>query len=284
LIHETVQTDVLIIGGGGGASRAAYEAKRFDPRLDVTLVVAGPWGSCGSTVWVASETLGINAPLNEAGDGDSPEVFLEDIIKTGLGLANPGLVSKIAYESSQRISELISLGVKFDTVGEKIRQRKLSGCTRARSLAQGGQTGVAIVSALKKASLEIGVKVQQGVRIVDLIHHDGEVWGARGLRGGETLEILAKAVILANGGAGAIFPHNINHPTLLGDGYGMAYRAGAVLSNLEFIQIGPGMVFPKMPFIIHSHMWNFSPRPLRRHLHVKGNHGQSGYGSMGGIF
>ena len=257
--QETIKTDVLIIGGGGAASRATYEAKRFEPGLDVTIAVEGSWGNCGSTVWVASETLGINAPLNAADDGDSPNVFLEDILETGLGIANRSLSSKIAFESSDRISELIELGIKFDSIGKKIHQRKLSGCTKARSLSQGGQTGVAIVSALKKASLEKGVKVLEGVRIVDLILQDGEVWGARGLKQGGQIDILAKAVILANGGAGAIFPHNINHSSLRGDGYAMAYRAGAILTNMEFIQIGPGVVFPEMHFIIHSHMWRFSP-------------------------
>ena len=257
--QETVQTDVLVVGGGGAASRAAYEAKRFDPGIDVTVAVEGPWGRCGSTVWVASEALGINAPLNAAEDGDSPEVFLDDILKTGFGLANPSLATRIAFESSDRISELIELGVEFDSAGEKIRQRKLSGCTKARSLSHGGQTGVAIVSALKRASIEKGVRVLEGVRVVELIHQNGEVWGARGLRQGQQIDILAKAVILANGGAGAIFPHNINHSSLRGDGYAMAYRAGAILTNMEFIQIGPGVVFPKMNFIIHSHMWRFSP-------------------------
>ena len=257
--QETIQTDVLVIGGGGAGSRAAYEAKCFEPGLDVTIAVEGPWGNCGSTVWVASETLGINAPLNVEGDGDSAEIFLDDILETGLGLANRSLAAKIAFEASDRISELIELGVKFDSDGKKIRQKKLSGCTKARSLAQGGQTGVAIVSALKKASLEKEVKVLERVRIVDLIHQDGEVWGARGLKEGEQIDIVAKAVILANGGAGAIFPHNINHSSLRGDGYAMAYRAGALLTNMEFIQIGPGVVFPRMHFIIHSHMWKFSP-------------------------
>lgn len=62
------------------------------------------------------------------------------------------------------------------------------------------------------------------------------------------------------GGAGAIFPHNINHASLRGDGFAMAYRAGAQLTNMEFFQIGPGVVFPKFHFILHSHMWNFCPR------------------------
>ena len=258
--RESFQTDILIIGSGGAASRAALEAKRLEPNLEVTVATEGRWGSGGSTVWVASETLGINAPLNAAEDGDSPEVYVEDILKTGLGLANESLAAIVAHEASDRIKELIEMGVVFDRAGEKVRQRKLSGCTKARSLAQGGQTGVSIVSVLREAALKKGVKVLEKVRFLDLICEEGEVWGARGFKEGHQIDVLAKAVILANGGAGAIFPHNINHPSLRGDGYAMAYRAGADLTNLEFFQIGPGVVFPKMHFIIHSHMWNFVPR------------------------
>lgn len=258
--YETFQTDVLIIGGGGAAARAAYEAKRMEPALEVLIVTEGKWGAGGSTVWVASETLGINAPLNAAEDGDSPEVYLKDMIETGLGLASPELSAIIAHESSDRISELIELGVNFDRDGDRIRQRKLSGCTKARSLAQGGQTGVSIVAVLKRAAIQNGVKVIESVRIFDLIRHDGEVWGAKGRKDGNPIDIYAKAVILASGGAGAIFPHNINHASLRGDGFAMAYRAGAHLTNMEFFQIGPGIVFPKFHFIIHSHMWRFCPR------------------------
>jgi fumarate reductase (CoM/CoB) subunit A len=260
LKHETVVTDILIIGGGGAGSRAAYEAKRLEPELDVLVVVDGIWGSGGSTVWNASETLGINAPLNTADDGDSPQIFLRDIIDTGLGLANPALASIIASESSDRILELIELGAEFDRIDGKLLQRKLSGCTRARSLSKGGETGVTIVSALKKACLAEGVKLLEGARVLELIHENGEVWGARALKNWKQIDILARAVILANGGAGAMFPHHVNHPSLQGDGFAMAYRAGALLTNMEFIQIGPGVVFPKIHFIIHSHMWRFSPR------------------------
>jgi len=263
--RETVQTDVLVIGGGGAGSRAAYEAKRFHPRLDVTMAVEGKWGKTGSTVWVASEALGINAPINSAEDGDSPEIFLKDIIETGLGTANPDLVKIIADESTDRIYELVDLGASFDTLDGKFVQKKLSGCTKARSLTRGGQTGVEIVNALRNASLEKGVNVIEGVRILDLIVRDGEVWGARGIKQGRQVDISAKAVIMACGGAGALFPHTVTHTSLRGDGYAMACRAGAMLSGMEFIQIGPGVVYPSMHFIIHSHMWRFSPR-LRNRL------------------
>ncbi len=258
--HETIHTDVLVVGGGGAGSRAAYEAKLLAPELDVLIAVEGKWGKSGSTVWKASETLGINAPLNTANDGDNPQVFLEDIIRTGMGASNPKLAEIIAGESSSRINELIALGAEFDRADGKIVQKKLSGCTRARSLSKGGETGRTIVAVLKKAALQKGVKAIEDIKVLDLISKDGEVWGVKALKGNRQIDILAGAVILATGGAGALFPHNVNHPSLRGDGYAMAYRAGAVLTNMEFIQIGPGVVFPKIDFIIHSHMWRFAPR------------------------
>jgi len=262
--REQIHTDVLVIGGGGAGSRAAYEAKRLYPRLDVTVAVEGKWGKTGSTVWVASEALGINAPINAAGDGDSPEIFLRDIIETGLGTANEAMVKIIADESTDRINELVALGATFDTLNGKYVQKKLSGCTRARSLTRGGQTGVEIVEALRKASRELGVNVIDGIRIIDLIVRDGEVWGARGIREGRQIDIAARAVIMACGGAGALFPHSVTHTSLRGDGYAMACRAGAVMSGMEFIQIGPGVVFPAMHFIIHAHMWRFVPKLKNR--------------------
>lgn len=256
---ETLITDVLVIGGGGAGSRAAYEAKKADSRLKVTLVLDGRWGFSGSTCFFASETLGINAPLNMSKDGDSPWIFLQDILEAGLGLSNPNLAERIAFESTERILELIDLGVRFDLDGEKIRQKKLSGCSKARSLSQGGRTGAAIVRALKKAALKLGAEVIERFRIIDLITNDGELRGAVGIHQGKVVQLFASAVILACGGAGRIFPHHVNPPSLYGDGFAMAYRAGARLTNLEFIQIGPGVIYPKIKFIIHSHIWNLHP-------------------------
>ena len=256
---ETLITDVLVIGGGGAGSRAAYEAKKADPRLKVTLVLDGRWGFSGSTCFFASEALGINAPLNMAEDGDSPCTFLQDILEAGLGLANPNLSERIAFESTERVLELVDLGVRFDLDGKKIRQKKLSGCSKARSLSQGGSTGVAIVKALKKTALKLGVEAIEGIRIIDLIAEEGEVVGAVGIHQGKVVQLFASAVILACGGAGRIFPHHVTPPSLHGDGFAMAYRAGAILTNMEFIQIGPGVIYPKMKFIIHSHIWNFHP-------------------------
>ncbi|AFV12588.1 putative L-aspartate oxidase [Thermacetogenium phaeum DSM 12270] len=256
-----LKCDVLVIGGGAAGSRAAYEAKRRHPELNVTLVVAGKYGLSGSTNLIASESLGINAPFNYMGDGDSPEVYLQDMLETGGGLSDPVLCRVIAEEACARIEELMALGLQFDSRDGRPVQRKLSGCTKARSLTCGGSTGREIVAVLKKANAAIGVNVLENARILDLVQDDnGRVCGAVGLVGEEPLHVSAGAVVLATGGAGRAFRKNVNPPTVEGDGWAMAYRAGARLVNMEFFQIGPAVVKPRIKFIIHSHMWRLRPK------------------------
>jgi fumarate reductase (CoM/CoB) subunit A len=258
---KNLACDLLIIGGGAAGSRAAYEAKRANPELDILMAVAGGFGTSGSTNLIASESLGINAPFNFMDDGDSPDAFYKDMIQTGDGLSNPVLCRVIADEACDRVNELIALGLKFDSDGESIRPRKLSGCTKARSLTCGGSTGREIVRVLKEGMNRLGVKVLEHIRMIDLVKdEEGRVRGAIGLVGPEAVSIQAGAVLLANGGAGRIFKHNVNPPSLEGDGWSMAYRAGARLVNMEFFQVGPAVFNAPLMFIIHSHMWRLRPR------------------------
>ncbi|MGE5606128.1 MAG: FAD-binding protein, partial [Bacteroidota bacterium] len=257
---EQISCDVLIIGGGAAGSRAAYEAKRTHPELDVVIAVAGKYGHSGSSTLIASESLGINAPFNYMDDGDSPDTYYQDIVSTGGGLANPKLCRIIADESCARIKELMDLGLHFDGEAGKPIQRLLSGCTKARSLTCGGSTGMEIVTVLKKANDILGVKVVEDVRIVELIKDkSGEVCGAFGLINNKEIIFHTGAIVLATGGAGRIFRKNINPPTLEGDGWAMAYESGAKLVNMEFFQVGPAVVNQNVHFIIHSHMWRLKP-------------------------
>ncbi len=258
---EQYLCDVLVIGGGAAACRAAYEAKRLYPELKVRMLVAGTLGTSGSTNLIASESLGINAPFDFMKDGDSPDVYYQDMIETGGGLSDPELCRIIADEACERIKELIDLGVKFDqTEGHPI-QRKLSGCTKARSLTCGGSTGREIVSVLTRELTRLGVEIMENVRVLDLIQDDhGRVCGAIAFSKLTPIYIGTKAAILATGGAGRIFRDHVNPPFQEGDGWCMAYRAGARLINMEFFQIGPAVFKPDIQFIIHSHMWRLRPR------------------------
>ena len=253
--------DVLVVGGGAAGSRAALEAKRCYPKLKVLLAVAGKYGKTGSTQLIASESLGINAPFNFAGDGDSADVYYQDMLATGGGLSDPRLCRIIADEACARIRDLTDLGLVFDRNAGIPIQTKLSGCIKARSLTCGGSTGREMLKALQKGNSELGVDVLENVRILDLCRNDnGRVIGALGLSGVDEVVIRAGATVLAMGGAGRLFRKNVNPPTLEGDGWAMAYRAGARMVNMEFFQIGPGVVEPKIQFIIHSHMWKLNPK------------------------
>ncbi len=258
---NVLECDLLVVGGGAAGFRAAFEAKRAHRGLDVLMAVSGGFGTSGSTNLIASESLGINAPFNYMGDGDSPDVFYSDMLETGAGLADPGLCKIIAHEACARVDELSALGLKFDEKDGRPVQRKLSGCTRARSLACGGSTGREIVRVLKEQTTKLGVRSYEHMRILDLATDDeGRVRGALALAGTETCFIRARAVILASGGAGRIFKHHVNPPSLEGDAWSMAYRAGARLVNMEFFQVGPAIFNAPLMFIIHSHMWRLQPR------------------------
>ena len=262
---EYINTDVLVIGGGGAGSRAALSAKMFDSNLDITLATAGRYGFSGSTNFFASETLGINAPYNFEDDGDDPRIYKNDIVETGLGLADKRLCKIISEEAILRIDDLVNLGMKFDSYSNgKLKQKKLSGCTKARSLSAGGKTGIKIVNILKNENQKKGVKVIENCRLSELIVDDGSVYGGVFIAGGNHILITAKAVILATGGAGRIFYFNVNPKSICGDGFTAALKAGAKITNMEFIQIGPGVVYPEVKFIIHSYMWSFLPRLLNK--------------------
>ena len=262
---KELECGVLVIGGGAAGTRAAYEAKRAHPELDIYLAVTGRYETGGSTNMVASEALGINAPFNYEGDGDNPDIYLEDTLQTGGGLGDPALCRTLAYESADRVQELEDLGVPFVRHNGHIQQQKLSGCTKARSLTCGGSTGRQITSRLKDAALKAGVTLLENATFYGLCKDKkGRVCGAWGQDENGALTISARAVILATGGPGSIFSVNVTPPTQTGDGWAMAYDAGCRFVNMEFFQIGPAVVHPGLTFIIHSHMWRFLPKLTNR--------------------
>lgn len=260
-----IRCDVLVVGGGAAGSRAAYEAKRAHPELEVMLVVTGSFEAGGSTNMVASEALGINAPFDYEKDGDDPEVYLMDTLETGGGLGDPALCRVLAQESADRVGELMDLGVRFIREGDHPQQQKLSGCTKARSLTCGGSTGRQITACLKAAAQERNVTILEDTQIVKLLQDgDGRVTGAAGICRGKPTLFRAGAVVLATGGAGSIFSVNVTPPSQTGDGWAMAYEAGCRFVNMEFFQIGPAVAKPGFQFIIHSHMWRFLPKLTNR--------------------
>lgn len=257
---EILSTEVLIVGGGGAGSRAALSACMI-PGCRVLLVTRGRWGRSGSTCWNASEALGINAPFGWADPADNPEVLYRDTVETGFGCADETLCRILADEATKRVDDLIRLGVRFDMEGPKPRQRILSGCAKPRSLTCGGKTGKEIVRVLRRAVLNRGGKALEGLRLCGLMQNRaGEIRGAWFERNGTVVGVKARALILATGGFAGIFRRRVAPPGLGGEGLSLGLMAGAEATNLEFIQVGPSLVYPRMPFIIHSHLWRVGGR------------------------
>ncbi len=245
--------------------RAAYEAKKERPGLSVLLIGQGALEAGGSTNLIASEALGINAPFDYEGDGDNPDIYYEDTVRTGGGLGDPALCRIIADEAAGRVGELMELGLVFESRDGHPEQKKLSGCTKARSLTCGGSTGREMVRVLKDAALKTGVRLMDHVTVTRLLQDSkGTACGAAGLCKEQELYIDAGAVVLATGGAGSLFQTNVTPPTQTGDGWAMAYNAGCRFVNMEFFQVGPAVARRNMKFIIHSHMWRFLPRLTNR--------------------
>jgi L-aspartate oxidase len=178
---------------------------------------------------------------------DSPEIHIADTLAAGAGLCDRKIVEILAYEGPSRIWELIRLGANFSKThnasGEEVLDLgREGGHTKRRIVHAADATGREIERALLEAvSAKENLDVFENHMALDLILDDGE---ARGLyvldRQTRRLKIfLGKAVILATGGAGQIYPHTTNPAIATGGGVAMAYRAGATISDMEFIQFHP---------------------------------------------
>jgi len=252
---ETVETDVLVIGGGGAAARAALEAS--DNGASVAIVLKGRLGRSGSTVFPVAlhGTFG-------AADGDDPldsvERHYEDIVMNGQGMCNPRLARIMAEESPLALKRLEEYGVPFLTDDDG-RHQTWIGCfaTRARSHRIVGH-GEPIMEALIEQIKKRDIRVDEKMLVANLVVQDGKCIGAVAVApDGRRTAYLAKATILGSGGAGQLFKANINPKDITGDGYVMAYRAGAELVNMEFMQTGIAITHPLT--LVSAWTWAYDP-------------------------
>jgi len=224
--------DVLVIGGGIAGLTAAVGAAN---RWSVGLITKGALDE--TTTFLAQG--GIAAAM---GPYDSPELHLEDTLEAGVGLCDGEAVRVLVEEGPARVHELEELGTKFDRRDGKL----ILGSEGAHSVprvvhAGGDATGSVVASALADAIISGSrVELHEHEFVIDLLMDGGRCVGAMSLgREGELTVTLARAVVLACGGAGQVFTHTTNPLVATGDGHAMAYRAGAVLRDMEFMQFHP---------------------------------------------
>ncbi len=222
--------DYVVVGCGIAGLRAAIELGAAGS----VLVLAKSELSDSATEWAQG---GIAAALS---DDDEISLHEQDTVQAGDGLCNPAAVKVLVEEGPKYIHQLIEWGTQFDRAGTKLAFTREGAHSRSRVLrAQGDSTGREISRALfAKARALRSIHIRAHAFTTELLLEDGRVIGLRFLdETTSTLhEVCAGAVLLASGGLGQVYRETTNPGVSTGDGMAIAYDAGAMLSDLEFVQ------------------------------------------------
>ena len=229
-------TDVLVLGSGVGGLRAAIEAADHAEVMVVTKQLASE--SCS-----ANAQGGVAVVLDS---NDSIEAHVKDTLEVGCGLCNESAVRTIISEGIERVNELMTWGAKFDACDGKLLYTREGGHSRPRIVhARGDATGAELVATLiAEAQVHSRIHILEHTYAVDLLTRDGVCHGAivhNATKG--RMMVWSRQTILATGGAGKLFRETTNPSVITGDGLAMAYRAGANLMDLEFIQFHPTTLY-----------------------------------------
>ncbi|MFF9250893.1 L-aspartate oxidase [Streptomyces globisporus] len=237
-----IDADVVVVGSGVAGLTAALRCAAAG--LD-TVVVTKARLDDGSTRWAQG---GIAAAL---GEGDTPEQHLDDTLVAGAGLCDEAAVRTLVTEGPDAVRRLITTGAHFDTTDSgDIALTREGGHHRRRIAHAGGDaTGAEISRALVEAVREAALHTIENALVLDLLTD------AEGRTAGVSLHVMgegqhdgvgavrAPSVVLATGGMGQVFSATTNPPVSTGDGVALALRAGAEVSDLEFVQFHPTVLF-----------------------------------------
>jgi succinate dehydrogenase / fumarate reductase flavoprotein subunit len=241
--HASYNYDVLIVGAGGAGLRAAIEAA--DGRVTVGLI-------CKSLLGKAHTVMaegGMAAAMAHNDDRDSWKVHFADTMRGGQYVNNWRMAEIHAKEAPDRVRELEGWGAVFDrTPDGRINQRNFGGHRYPRLAHVGDRTGLELIRTLQDHAVYKGMTVHMEHTVIDLIlDASGRASGvlAYDRERGRFHVFHAKAIVLATGGVGRAYRITSNSWEGTGDGHALAFRAGAELIDMEFIQFHPtGMVWP----------------------------------------
>ncbi|MFZ0743692.1 MAG: fumarate reductase/succinate dehydrogenase flavoprotein subunit [Terracidiphilus sp.] len=234
--------DVLVIGAGGAGLRAAIEAGATGAKVGVI---------CKSLLGKAHTVMaegGIAAALGNVDDRDNWRVHFSDTMRGGQYLNNWRMAELHAKEAPECVRELEAWGALFDrTADGKILQRNFGGHRYPRLAHVGDRTGLEMIRTLQDHGIHTGMEVHMECTVLSLLLDGNRIAGACGYdrEKGRFHVWEAKAVVMATGGIGRAFKVTSNSWEYTGDGLALAYRAGAELQDMEFVQFHPtGMVWP----------------------------------------
>ena len=227
--------DFLVIGSGVAGLRASIE---LAPHGTV-LIVTKDTPTESSTEYAQG---GIAVALS---DEDEVGIHFNDTLRAGDGLCNEEAVRVLVEEGPQRIMELISWGAEFDREGARLAFTREAAHSKNRILhAHGDSTGQELERVLlNKVRTFPSVRKYSFAQTLDLILREGACIGAYMAKEGRVVSIFAKATILATGGTGQLYERTTNPEVATGDGMAIAYRAGAILEDMEFVQFHPTSLY-----------------------------------------
>ncbi len=232
-------TDTLVIGGGVAGLRAAVSAREHGD-----VIVAGKGGIQDSNTYWAQG--GVSVVLDES---DSIDQHVEDTMVAGAGLCDEPVVRQVVSQARERIDELVSWGMRLDRTDSGPALGKEGGHTHPRIVhADGDATGRELAATLDRHVRSLDrVRLFDQCFVLDLITLDGsppQCLGAITHHPKYGLQVIwAQATILATGGCGQVYRESTNPTAATGDGLAMAYRAGAQLADLSFMQFHPTTLY-----------------------------------------
>jgi L-aspartate oxidase len=242
-----IETDVLVIGAGIAGLFASIQASETQR----VLIVTKPKSLLESNTRYAQG--GIAAAIS---DEDSPDYHRQDTLYAGAGLCDPKAVDILVHEGPELVEHLIKLGTQFDHENGELALTKEGAHSRRRILhANGDATGAEIVRALsEKAKIHPNITVWDDHFVIDLVTSEGVCHGALVQKpDASRVFVRAKATVLCSGGAGQLYRYTTNPKIATGDGVAIAYRAGAVVRDMEFIQFHPtSLSYPGAPRFLIS--------------------------------
>jgi L-aspartate oxidase len=236
--------DYIVVGSGIAGLYAALLAREHG---SVCVLTKGSIDEC-NTKYAQG---GIAAAV---GADDNPELHLRDTIEAGAGLVDEKAARILVESAADRISDLVSFGVPFDSSDGEVSLGREAAHSRNRILHAGGDsTGAHIEISLSGLARMSRITIKEYVQVEDIVVEDGRAVGLLALdtRTNDRERFDAGGIILATGGIGQLFRVSTNPDVATGDGVALAYRAGAEVQDMEFIQFHPtALRLPGVPIFL----------------------------------
>jgi len=229
-----ITCDILIIGGGGAALRAAIEADEMGAK--VAVVSKSRIGYGNNTII----SYGVFAATGWGDQKDVHQVHVEDTIKGGRWLNDQALVSLAVKESTSQVDFLEKCGVQFNKKEGQLTLHHTPGHTNPRHISTIQRGGRGLILPLKEYAEKTGIKLYDQIFITRLFTADNRILGATGFSNdGKFMAFFAKTVILATGGYAHVYQKTNNAVGITGDGHVLARDLGVSLKDMEFVQFYP---------------------------------------------